>query len=475
MSPTPWPYYPVFMRLRGERVLLVGGGEVAVRKLRLLLRAGARPALVAAQLHDEVRQLCAEGAVHHIGEHFTPLQLAGARLVIAATSDAELNQRVAAAAQQAGVPVNVVDDAALSSFVTPSVVDRAPLLVAISTGGAAPVLARRLRERIEAWLPTGYGRLAAFMHRWRETVYTRLDGAARRALWERFLDSRAVERVLSGDEATAERDLQQMIEGRHPGGEVYLVGAGPGDPDLLTFKALRLMQQCDVVLYDRLISPQVLDLVRRDAQRIFVGKARSRHSLPQEEINAELVRLAKAGLRVLRLKGGDPFIFGRGGEEIDTLMAHGIPFQVVPGITAASGCAAYAGIPLTHRDYAQTCIFITGHARKDGQLNLPWDQLARRGQTVVVYMGLSTLPQIAARLIEHGLPSDWPAAMIEQGTSPEQRVVVGTLGTLPQAVAATGFSAASLLIVGEVVRLRERLAWYGGAGGESIARAVSPS
>lgn len=455
-----WPYYPVFLRLERQRVLLVGGGEVAARKLRLLRRAGARVDVVAEHLNDEIAAQCASGEATHLAPHFAPEQVAGARLIIAATSNTELNRRVAEAAEAATIPVNVVDDAALSSFVTPSIVDRAPLLIAISTGGAAPVLARRLRERIEAMLPVAYGRLADFMHRWRDRVRARVDGTARRALWEAFLDGRAAERVLVGDEAGAEADLCRMMDGESAGGEVYLVGGGPGDPDLLTFKALRLMQRCDVVLHDRLISPQVLDLVRRDARRIFVGKARSRHAVPQEDINAELVRLAKSGLRVLRLKGGDPFIFGRGGEEIDTLMAHGVPFQVVPGITAANGCAAYAGIPLTHRDYAQACVFVTGHARKDGTLDLHWDQLARRGQTLVVYMGLNSLPELCAQLIEHGLPRDWPAAMIEQGTSPQQRVIAATLDELPGRVTAAGLSGPSLLIVGEVVRLRDRLSWF---------------
>ncbi|HEY1076043.1 MAG TPA: siroheme synthase CysG [Fontimonas sp.] len=459
MEPSNWPYYPVFLRLKAQRVLLVGGGEVATRKVRLLLRAGAQIELVAATLDEELAELCTAGRVTQVASSWDAALLRGCRLVVAATDDEALNRSVAAAADAAGIPVNVVDDAQLSSFVTPSIVDRAPLLIAISTGGAAPVLARLLRERFEALLPESYGRLAGFMHDWRERVHRQLKGAARRAVWERFLDSRASERALNGDLAGAADDLQALVDGKPAGGEVYLVGAGPGDPDLLTFKALRLMQQCDVVLHDRLISPKVMELVRRDARRLYVGKARSQHAVPQEEINAELARLARQGLRVLRLKGGDPFIFGRGGEEMDTLMAQGIPFQVVPGVTAASGCAAYAGIPLTHRDHAQSCIFVTGHARADGQLELHWDQLARRGQTVVVYMGLNSLPTLCAKLVAHGLPADWPAAMIEEGTTERQRVCVATLGDLPQQVEQAGFKNASLLIVGEVVRLRERLAW----------------
>ena len=331
--------------------------------------------------------------------------------------------------------------------------------MAISSGGAAPVLARRLRERIEALLPAGYGRLAAFMERHRPRVKTLAVGQ-RRALWERFLDGPGPERLLVGDEAAAAVELEGLLAGEPPRGEVYLVGAGPGDPDLLTFRALRLMQQADVVLFDRLVSPAIMELVRRDAERIFVGKQRNRHTVPQGEINTELVRLAKAGKRVLRLKGGDPFIFGRGGEEIAELSAHGIAFQVVPGITAASGCAAYAGIPLTHRDHAQSCVFVTGHARADGTLNLHWDQLARRGQTVVFYMGVVTLPRICTELMAHGLPADWPIALVEDGTQPTQRVVSGTLADLPQKVATLAPTGASLVIVGEVVKLRDTLGWF---------------
>ncbi|HEY0974254.1 MAG TPA: siroheme synthase CysG [Solimonas sp.] len=456
-----WSHYPVFLRLRGARVLLVGGGEVAARKLRLLRRAQPQIDVVAASLNEELRQAVDEGVARHLGARFESSQVQGCRLVVAATDDAALNAEVALAADTVGVPVNVVDDAELSSFITPAIVDRAPLLIAISSGGGAPVLVRRLRERIEAQLPAAYGRIAAFMGRLRARVAESAVGSAgARRIWERFLDGSGPEQLLAGDDAAALAALDAARAQTAAPGEVYLVGAGPGDPDLLTFRALRLMQQCDVVLYDRLVSAPVLELVRRDAQRLFVGKARSQHALPQAEINAELVRLAREGKRVLRLKGGDPFIFGRGGEEIETLMTEGIAFQVVPGITAASGCAAYAGIPLTHRDYAQSCLFVTGHARADGTLNLHWDQLARRGQTVVFYMGLVTLSQTCAQLQAHGLPADWPAALIGSGTLPEQQVLVGDLGSLPALAAATPPAGPSLLIVGEVVRLRQRLNWF---------------
>ncbi len=456
-----WPYFPVFARLDKEPVLLVGGGEVALRKARLLVKAGARLRVAAREVLPE---LAALPDVTVVGSEFAPEQLVGMRLCVAATDDAALNRRVAAAAEAAGIWVNVVDDPAHSRFITPAIIDRSPLLLAISSAGAAPVLARRLREQLETRLPATLGAVARFMGAARQRLKDQLPMMRRRAIWEQFLDRGGDEAVHRGDEAAAEAILNALVaENPAAVGEVYLVGAGPGDPDLLTFRALRLMQQADVVLYDRLVAPAILDLVRRDAERVFVGKRRNQHTVPQDEINAELVRLAREGRRVLRLKGGDPFIFGRGGEEIEQLAAQGIPFQVVPGITAASGCAAYAGIPLTHRAHAQTCLLVTGHAKADGQLSLPWDTLARRGQTVVVYMGLSTLPTLCAQFIAHGLPEDWPCALVVEGTLPSQQVLTGTLTSLPAKVAAADINAPSLLIVGTVVQLRDRLNWRGDA------------
>ncbi|HEU0196678.1 MAG TPA: siroheme synthase CysG [Nevskiaceae bacterium] len=449
--------FPAFLRLAGRRVLVVGGGVVALRKCLRLLCSGARIELVAPTLHPRLAVLVASGKLHHLGSGFHAALLDGCVYAVAATDDEALNAQVAAAAGVRGVFVNVVDDMQLSTAISPAVVDRSPLTVAISSGGHAPVLVRRLRERFEAELPANLGALARFVGGARAMVKARLPLMARRGLWERFLAGPGAEAVLRGDMARGTRVLATLLNGDPPDGEVYLVGAGPGDPELLTLRALRLMQQADVVLYDRLVDPRILELVRRDAERVYVGKRSHHHGLPQREINAELVRRAQRGQRVVRLKGGDPFVFGRGGEEAEALAAHGVPFQIVPGVSAANGCAAYAGIPLTHRDCAQACVFVTGHARADGQLALPWDSLARRGQTVVIYMGLETLAPLCRQLIGAGLPVQWPAAVVENGTRPDQRVIASTLGQLPQVVDAAKVTGPSVVIVGEVVALRARL------------------
>lgn len=383
-------------------------------------------------------------------------------MVIAATNDREVNRQVSELAQSRNIPVNVVDDPELCSFIMPAILDRSPLMVAFSSGGGSPVLTRMMRGKLETVIPQNYSRLAAFAVRFRELVKQRVTNPPkRRIFWENALDGAVAEKVLSGDEASAETLLQQMLESEDNilRGEVYLVGAGPGDPDLLTFRALRLMQQADVVVYDNLVSKTIVDMTRRDAHRIFVGKKRDDHTMRQEEINKLLVRLAKEGKRVLRLKGGDPFIFGRGGEEIETLAAESIPFQVVPGITAASGVASYAGIPLTHRDYAQACLFVTGHL-KDGTMNLDWEALARPKQTVVVYMGLHGLNILCAELIKHGMPDTTPIAIVQQGTTQNQRVITGTLATLPAIAEQKKPQAPTLIIVGGVVKLQEKLKWF---------------
>ncbi|WP_275626928.1 siroheme synthase CysG [Pseudomonas sp. 273] len=455
---------PLFHVLRGRRALLVGGGEVALRKARLLDSAGAVLRVVAPQVHSELRELVEQGAGELLERRYAEGDLADCVLAIAATDDEPLNAQVSRDAHARGVPVNVVDAPALCSVIFPAIVDRSPLLVAVSSGGDAPVLARLLRARLETWIPATYGQLAGLASRFREAVKRRLpDLQQRRQFWEEVFQGPVAERMLAGQPAEAERLLADKLEKgqAEARGEVYLVGAGPGDPDLLTFRALRLMQQADVVLYDRLVAPAILELCRRDADRLYVGKRRADHAVPQDEINRKLVELAKQGKRVLRLKGGDPFIFGRGGEEIDELAANGIPFQVVPGITAASGCAAYAGIPLTHRDYAQSVRFVTGHL-KDGTSDLPWNDLVAPGQTLVFYMGLVGLPVICEELVRHGRSADTPAALIQQGTTEHQRVFTGTLANLPQLVAEHEVHAPTLVIVGEVVTLRDKLAWFEG-------------
>ncbi len=458
-------FLPLFHNLKGRNVLLVGGGEVALRKGRLLADAGAALKVVAPDVDPQLVELAqtSQGSVQLRGYQTGDLQ--GICLVIAATDDEPLNAQISAQAQALGVPVNVVDAPKLCSVIFPAIVDRSPLIVAITSGGDAPVLARLIRAKIETWIPATYGQLAGLSKRFRARVKALFPNVQqRRVFWEDVFQGQIAESVFAGKLQEGERLLEEKIAGIAPRqlGEVYLVGAGPGDPDLLTFRALRLMQQADVVLYDRLVAPAIVELCRRDAERIYVGKRRAEHALPQEQINQRLVSLAKEGKRVLRLKGGDPFIFGRGGEEIEELAAEGIPFQVVPGITAASGCAAYAGIPLTHRDYAQSVRFVTGHL-KDGSCDLPWRDLVAPGQTLVFYMGLLGLPQICAQLIAHGRGPETPVALIEQGTTQQQRVYVGSLASLPALLAQQQVRAPTLVIVGEVVSLREKLAWFEGA------------
>ncbi len=455
-------FLPIFMNLRGEPCLVVGGGEVAARKCALLLRAGAKVTVCAPELAPAFDT----GRIEHRAARFREADLDGQALVIAATDDQAVNRAVAAAARARRIPVNVADQPELCTFILPSIIERAPLTVAISSGGASPVLARLLRARLESLIPAAYGRLAALAAEFRERVKARFRGAERRRFWERALEGPIAEMVLAGRDAEARHALEAALEDARlalSGGDVALVGAGPGDPDLLTFRALRLMQQADVVVYDQLVSKPILDLVRLEAERIYAGKARAQHALPQEDINALLVRLAREGKRVVRLKGGDPFIFGRGGEEIDTLAAEGIPFPGVPGITAAAGCASYAGIPLTHRDFSQSVVFVTGHLQ-DGSMDLNWAALAQPRQTIVFYMGLVGIDILCRELAAHGLPAATPAALVQQGTTPQQRVLTGTLATLPGIVHENEVRAPTLIIIGEVVRLRERLKWFEPAG-----------
>lgn len=460
-------FLPIFFRVSHRRVLVVGGGEVALRKVELLRKAGAEIVVSAPELCPAMHELVRQKIVQHLSAGYAPAQLDHAVLAIAATNNASLNAQVSADAQARKIPVNVVDSPALCSFITPSIIDRAPVTIAISSGGHAPVLARLLRTRLEASIPSAYGRLAEFSARFRARSKTVIPNPAKRMrFWEGVFNGVIAERLLAGQPEAAESMLlealnQASLDGfSPPQGEVYLVGGGPGDPDLLTLRALRLMQQADVVLYDHLISPDILDLVRRDADRIDVGKRANKHTKPQQEINALLVELAQQGRRVLRLKGGDPFIFGRGGEEIETLAAAGLPFQVVPGITAANGCGAYAGIPLTHRDHAQSVCFVTAHLQQDGGVLLNWENLAVPQQTLVIYMGLKALPTVCERLQVAGLAAETPIALIEEGTTAQQRVIVGTLVDMPERVAAAEVRGASLTIVGGVVSLREKLRWF---------------
>lgn len=449
--------FPLFLSLQGRRALIVGGGDAAARKAELLLKAGAQLSLVAGTVGGEIAQLIAEGHISWAGCTFHDSELDGVSLVIVASEDEAEQARVSTAAQKRCVPVNVVDRPALSSFIMPAIVDRSPVTIAISTGGAAPALARRVRAEIERSLPAALGRLARFADVFREQVRRTLAvPRARRRFWDRVFEGRVGELALAGDEIGARRELIRLLDSARSEtasvGMVHLVGAGPGDPDLLTLKAHRLLQRADVVVYDRLVSDEVLSMARRDAERVYVGKRRANHCVPQQEINDRLVALARAGKSVVRLKGGDPFVFGRGGEEVEALVKAGIAVEVVPGVTAALGCASSAGIPLTHRDHAQACVLVTGHL-KDGSVDLDWQMLSRPRQTVVIYMGVGALQQIASQLVAHGLPASTPVALIEHGTTERERRVVGTLGTIEGQAQRAALTGPTLCMVGEVVGL----------------------
>jgi uroporphyrin-III C-methyltransferase/precorrin-2 dehydrogenase/sirohydrochlorin ferrochelatase len=454
----------MFFDLRGQRVLVVGAGEVAQRKVSLLERAGALIDLVAPDVAPELVARAQAGLLTLKQREFRADDLDGVRLVVVATSRRAVNRWIASLCEARAIPVNVVDDKEASRFIVPAIIDRDPVLVAISTGGAAPVLARRLRERLEALIPQRCGELALWLRELRSAAGERLrDTAARRRFYETLVDGAAARRFIAGDRRGAQRLAQQLLGSTALSppavGEVTLVGAGPGDPELLTLKGLRALQDADVILHDRLVSAAVLDLARRDATRIAVGKLGGGESTPQSDIHALLIEHARAGKRVVRLKGGDPFVFGRGGEELQALAAAGIPYTVVPGITAAAGVAAYAGIPLTHRDHAHSVSLVTGHADKNG-VEPDWRALAAPGQTAVFYMGLGRLPVIVERLLAHGAPASRPAAVVAQGTTENQRVLTASLGSLAAACTAADLSSPALLVVGDVVGLQPKLAWF---------------
>ncbi len=459
-------HLPIFLNVKGKRTLIVGNGVSAARKADLLLRAGSDLTVVAPDLGEELSNLAQTYTFRHQASGLLAQDLEGCLIVFGCSSNEAVNQRLRGLAASAGIMINVSDNTENCDFIMPAVVDRTPLLIAISSGGTSPLLVRMLKARFETTIPAAYGRLAEFAGSYRDRIKELIPNLTRRRrFWETMVSGPVAEHIFSSQLTQAESLMESQLQkaavaADQPSlGEVYLVGTGPGDPDLLTFRALRLMQQADVVLYDRLIGDGILNLVRRDAKRIYVGKLKNNHAVSQEEISQMLIELAQQGKRVLRLKGGDPFVFGRGGEEIEALSEHGIAFQVVPGVTAANGCAAYAGIPLTHRDHAQACVFVTGH-EKDGELKLNWTSLIQPRQTVVLYMGLSSLDAIVSGFVKHGAPPSTPAAVIEKGTRAGQRVITGTLESLLDKTSQAGVKSPALIIVGSVVSLRDKLSWF---------------
>ena len=459
-------YFPFFLQLDQLPCLIVGGGSVAERKLDLLIKAKADITVISLEFSDYILDLAKTHNIRCIKKEYSNkiLEENKYNFVISATNDVSLNERVAKDCKKYNIIVNVVDQPEICDFIFPSILERGDITVAVSTGGASPVLARVLRTKLETMVPGSYGKLAEIVSANRIKVREKMKKfSSNKIFWEKMLNGKFLELVLSGKTDEAKSFLNEQIDNFDEDvanqGEVYLVGAGPGDPDLLTFKALRLMQQADIALYDRLVHPSIVDLIRRDATKIYVGKERDNHVVRQEEINELLVKYAKEGKKVLRLKGGDPFIFGRGGEEIETLADEKVAFQVVPGITSASGCSTYSGIPLTHRDYAQSCIFVTGHLKK-GKLELDWEKLIQENQTIVFYMGLVSIDIICEELIKHGLSELTPCALIQQGTTNTQKEYISILKDMPTVVKTKKPKAPTIFIIGGVVTLRDKLKWY---------------
>ena len=461
-------YLPIFLKLTAEKALVVGGGPVAARKAELILAAGPKLTIVAPELSRAMRELISTNKLEWLSREFVESDLEGMKLALAATDIAAVNEAVYRAAGARNIPVNVADQPALCSFILPAIVDRSPAIVAVSTGGRSPVLARYMKSLLERQLPFGLSNFTVLLGDLRDKVKSTLTGAEqRRRFWDHVIDGPIGDAALAGktDEARAriEQELESWDEDKQARGSVFLIGAGPGDPELLTLRGQRLLQRADVVLYDRLIPTRLLELCRREAELVYVGKQAKSHVVSQQTIGELLVAHALEGKCVARLKGGDPFVFGRGGEELTDLIEAGIDFQVVPGISAANGCAAYAGIPLTHRDHATGVSFWTGHM-KDGQLLLPWQQMSVESHTHVIFMGLKSLPLVAEQLCLHGMNPETPAAMISAGTTQAQKVVVAPISLLPARTAEEDLPSPALLIVGDVVGLHESIGWFGGGG-----------
>ncbi|NTS78602.1 uroporphyrinogen-III C-methyltransferase [Catenovulum sp. SM1970] len=459
--------FPIFLNLDNFACAVVGGGDIAFRKVNLLIKSGAHVNIISPELCEELIDLKEKtGKITWHKKNYEQADIADMRLVIAATDDEALNETIYHYCEANKILVNAVDQPDCCRYTTPSIIDRAPITIAISSAGKAPVLARRLRAKLEVIIPKHLGELASYAGRLRNRIKQEFTTITRRRLfWERFFTSRLNDDFDALSEAQRDELTEALIQeekNETKMGEVWLVGAGPGDADLLTIKAIQKMQLADVILHDRLVSKDILDLARKDADFISVAKQKGYHSKPQDNINELLIKYAKAGKKVCRLKGGDPFIFGRGGEELEALVEHQIPFQVVPAVTASIGCSSYAGIPLTHRDYAQGVSFVTGHCRDDDEVakGANWQALAQSGQTIVVYMGLTQSARISASLIEHGLSADTPVALIEKGSTSKQRVVTGKLSELRQTIDDNQVISPAIIIIGQVVELHDKLAWY---------------